>query len=187
MENISDKKRAIFESMLDLIKEHGFHGAPMSLVAKNAGVAAGTIYHYFESKDQLICELYDYNKSKLVAIVNAAIDEKTSYKEKFYTIWTNLYEFYLQNSNVLIFFEQYINSPYNTNKSPNYSQGELFDFFLEGIRNGQIKAVKPEILMILTLGSISSTAKLNMFGNVPLYKADLKQVVEILWNGIAMH
>ena len=43
MDDIAQKKQAIFESTLELIKDHGFHGAPVSLVAKNAGVAAGTI------------------------------------------------------------------------------------------------------------------------------------------------
>lgn len=186
MESISDKKKAIFESTLELIKEHGFHGAPMSLVAKNAGVAAGTIYHYFESKEQLICELYTYNRSRVVEIVNMAMKEGSSYKENFFKIWSNLYEFYVQKPNVFIFFEQFVNSPYNADKYPNHFRGQLYNFFVEGIKNGQIKAVKPEILLALTLGSINSTAKLNLFGNIPLDKTDLQQIVEILWHGIAM-
>src|SRR5690606_31556619 len=66
MDNVTDKKKAIFESTLELIKENGFHGTPMSLVAKNACVAAGTIYHYFKSKDELICELYAYNRGRII-------------------------------------------------------------------------------------------------------------------------
>lgn len=186
MQSIADKKRAIFEGMLDLIKDHGFHGASMSLLAKNAGVAAGTIYHYFESKDQLIDELYNFYKSKVVAIVGAAIEDNISCKEKFFAIWINIYQFYTQNPNVLIFFEQYNNSPYNTNRSPNYSKSELFNFFQEGMRSGQIKDTKPEVLMIITLGSISSMAKLKLFGKVALDRTDLEQVVEILWKGIAI-
>lgn len=185
METISDKKKAIFESTLELIKDHGFHGAPMSLIAKDAGVAAGTIYHYFEGKNDLICELYAYNKSRVVAVVNLAMEEENSYKEKFFNIWTNLYKFYIYSPNVLIFFEQFVNSPYNVNKHPNHFRGQLYNFFVEGIENGEIKAAKPEILIVLTLGSITSSAKLNLFGNMPLDKADLKQIVEILWNGIA--
>jgi len=187
MENLTDKKRAIFESTLELIKENGFHGSPMSLVAKNAGVAAGTIYHYFESKDQLICELYAYNRRRIVDTISRAIAEGLSYEEKFFKIWYNLYMFYIQNTNVLIFFEQYVNSPYNTNKCPSYFQGELFDFLLKGIEEGHIKDVKPEILVVLTLGSISSLAKLNMFGNITLKETDLKQIVKILWEGIVIH
>ena len=47
--DIPDKREAILKSTLELIKDNGFHGTPISLIAKNAGVASGTIYHYFPS------------------------------------------------------------------------------------------------------------------------------------------
>lgn len=185
MEDIADKKRAIFESMLDLIKDHGFHGAPMSLVAKNAGVAAGTIYHYFESKDQLILELHAYNKSRIGKVVHEALQEQLRYKEIFMRVWSNIFEFYIKNTNVLIFFEQYINSPYNTNRCPNQFEGELFNFFKKGVENGELKNLKPEVLMILMLGSINSVAKIHQFANIPINKTDLEQIVHILWEGMS--
>src|SRR5687767_912808 len=99
-EDVADKKQAIFESTLALIKEHGFHGAPMSLVAKNAGVAAGTIYHYFESKERLICELYDYNRKLISAVITTALQGGDSYREKFFMVWTSLFDFYVDRPNV---------------------------------------------------------------------------------------
>jgi len=54
----SDKRAEIIRAALELIAEHGFHGAPMAMIAEKAGVAAGTIYRYFESKDVLITELH---------------------------------------------------------------------------------------------------------------------------------
>jgi AcrR family transcriptional regulator len=185
-EILSDKKLAIFESMLELIKDHGFHGAPMSLVAKNAGVAAGTIYHYFESKEELICELYDYNRHRVVDIVNKAIRQDVGYREKFFNIWMMLYDFYVHKPNVLIFFEQFLNSPYNADKYPNHFKGALLNFFTEAIKQRQIKAAKPELLLVVTLGSVNATAKLSVFGNIPLKKADLSQIVEILWDGFSV-
>ncbi len=185
MENISEKKKAIFESTLDLIQEHGFHGAPMSLVAKNAGVAAGTIYHYFESKDQLICELYTYNKSRLSNIISEILDENIPYKEKFYKIWLRIYGFYVENTNVLTFFEQYINSPYNASKYPNHFKGELYNFFKEGVERKEVKDVRPEILMVLILGSVNSTAKLHKFAEVPVADEEILQIIDILWHGIS--
>lgn len=184
MEEIGDKKQAIFESTLDLIKDHGFHGAPMSLVAKNAGVAAGTIYHYFESKEQLICELYSYTRERVKAIVLRSLEEGGSLKEKFFRVWINLYRFYVKQPNVLIFFEQFVNSPFNTDKYPNHFRGELYTFFEQGIKSGQLKPIKPELLLVMVLGSISSTAKLHLFGNIPLTKTDLDRIVDILWIGI---
>ena len=49
-----EKRDEIIRAAMELIAGHGFHGAPMALVAERAGVAAGTIYRYFESKDDLI-------------------------------------------------------------------------------------------------------------------------------------
>ena len=54
----TDKREEIMQAALELIAEHGFHGAPMAMIADKAGVGAGTIYRYFESKDVLITELY---------------------------------------------------------------------------------------------------------------------------------
>jgi len=186
MEDITDKKTAIFESTLELIRNHGFHGAPMSLVAKNAGVAAGTIYHYFESKEKLICELYDYNRKRVMAVIDLSLQGSLTYKEKFFKIWTSLYRFYVQQPNVLIFFEQFVNSPFNVDKYPHHLRGNLYSFFTEGIKDGNVKPIKPEILLVLVMGSISSVSKLHLFGKVPLTKTDLHRIAEILWDGIAV-
>ena len=183
-EDSGDKKQAIFESTLDLIKDHGFHGAPISLVAKNAGVAAGTIYHYFESKEQLICELYDFNRERVKSVVHQALQLKGTLQEKFSGVWNALYQFYVKQPNVLIFFEQFVNSPFNVDKYPNHFRGELYSFFADGIRTGQLKSIKPEILLVMVMGSVSSTAKLHLFGKVSLTGADQHRIVGILWDGI---
>lgn len=187
MDDIAKKKQAIFESILDLIRDHGFHGAPISLVAKNAGVAAGTIYHYFDSKEHLICELYDYNRGRVVSTIQAALSMGGSYREKFFNIWLSLYKFYVKEPNVLIFFEQFINSPFNADRYPSHCRGELYNFFSEGIRQGLLKSLRPEILLVLVMGSINSTAKLHLFGKTPLKKTDLQKIAETLWDGIGDH
>ena len=49
----ADKREAILAAALDLFNERSFNGTPMPLVAERAGVGAGTIYRYFESKEAL--------------------------------------------------------------------------------------------------------------------------------------
>jgi len=46
----SDKREEIMQAALELIAEHGFHGAPMAMIAEKAGVGAGTIYRYFRKQ-----------------------------------------------------------------------------------------------------------------------------------------
>lgn len=185
MEGISEKKRLIFESALTLIRERGFHGAPMSQVAANAGVAAGTIYHYFDGKDDLIRALYAYNIDRVIEVVNEASAVGETRKERFFNIWNRLYHFYIDNDKVLVFFEQYLNSPYNTDRSPDHYRGTLYDFFRKGMDEGEITRAKPELLLMLIFGSVSSAAKLKLFGKVRLVQSDLDKVAAILWKGIS--
>jgi AcrR family transcriptional regulator len=57
-EKQTDKRQAILDTALLLFTERGFHGTPTSLIAKEAGVATGTLFHYFKTKEELIETLY---------------------------------------------------------------------------------------------------------------------------------
>ena len=46
------------KAAVEVIVRQGLANAPMSQIAREAGVAAGTIYHYYQSKEELISELY---------------------------------------------------------------------------------------------------------------------------------
>jgi len=52
------KRRAILEAALRVFAERGITHAPTSAISKAAGVAEGSLFTYFESKDELMGELY---------------------------------------------------------------------------------------------------------------------------------
>ncbi|MHA6248268.1 TetR/AcrR family transcriptional regulator [Pontibacter sp. CAU 1760] len=189
MENIADKKKAIFESTMELVREKGFHGTPMSMVAKHAGVAAGTIYHYFESKDQLICELFSYAKQQVMAVVEKEACQVKPFKACFFNLWFGLYAFYLDNPNVLKFFEQFVNSPYST-KLPALEQDKfyllLFEFYERGITEGHLKQTSSKILGTMAFSSVISAAKLAVAQRLVLKPNELKQLPQILWDGMKL-
>lgn len=54
----NDKRKAILEAAMEVFAERGFAHAPTSAISKTAGVAEGTLFTYFSSKDELINELY---------------------------------------------------------------------------------------------------------------------------------
>jgi len=184
MEELADKKKAIFESTLALVELHGFHGTPMSMVAKNANVAAGTIYHYFKSKDELIVELYMYIKHNVEDFIDKNLQNNLSYKQQFFNIWSNLYKYYTENSTVLKFFEQYINSPYHKERCPHHFRGKIFQFLDDGVKNGNLKDAKPEMLLALFMGSVITSSKLKVFGSISFDDPDLDQLIGMLWEGM---
>ncbi len=49
-----DKYQRILDAAVDVIAENGYFGSPVSAIAARAGVADGTIYLYFKSKDDVL-------------------------------------------------------------------------------------------------------------------------------------
>ncbi|MCC9165583.1 TetR/AcrR family transcriptional regulator [Pontibacter harenae] len=187
MEPLAEKKKAIFESTLELVNENGFHGTPMSMVAKRAGVAAGTIYHYFESKDSLICELFQSIEAQRLNVLKEADDKTLPYQDRFFNVWRSLYLFYIKNPNVLKFYEQFVNSPYNSTKKGGGFKPYLnliFSFFEEGVNEGILRKVDPQVLGVMVHGNIISTAKIHVHGTISLSEEALKLIQQIVWDGI---
>ena len=54
----TDKKNAILDSALALFVSQGFHATSTASIAKAAGVATGTLFHHFPSKDSIINHLF---------------------------------------------------------------------------------------------------------------------------------
>ena len=53
-----DKRRAILEAAVELFADRGIGHAPTSAISSSAGVAEGTLFTYFKTKDDLINELF---------------------------------------------------------------------------------------------------------------------------------
>src|SRR6187455_2084046 len=53
------KRDAILRAAIDVFDERGYFGAQVADVARVAGVAAGTVYLYFKSKDDLLVSIFE--------------------------------------------------------------------------------------------------------------------------------
>lgn len=53
-----ERRQELIEATLDCISEFGLKGATVRQIAIRAGVTAGLVRHYFESKDQMVAEAY---------------------------------------------------------------------------------------------------------------------------------
>ncbi|WP_442874933.1 TetR/AcrR family transcriptional regulator [Actinoplanes sp. NBC_00393] len=57
-------RQAILETALRLFRERGYADTTMRAIAKEAGVAVGNAYYYFDSKEHLIQGFYDHLQSE---------------------------------------------------------------------------------------------------------------------------
>jgi len=54
-----EKQEAILSAAVRVFANHGFHAAKMSKIAEEAGVAAGSLYLYFQNKDAILMEVIE--------------------------------------------------------------------------------------------------------------------------------
>lgn len=68
-----DKRDAILKAATKVFARHGFFNAQVADVARAAGVAAGTVYLYFRSKDDLLTSIFEESMTRALAATEAAL------------------------------------------------------------------------------------------------------------------
>ena len=75
-EQRNDKRGRILDAAVKVFAERGYFSSTVAEIARAAGVADGTIYLYFKSKDDLLFELFDEKMTQLIADAKSALAEE---------------------------------------------------------------------------------------------------------------
>ena|SRR5256885_12272057 len=67
------KRDAILRAAIDIFADRGYFNAQVADVARAAGVAAGTVYLYFKSKDDLLVSIFERSMREDLALGRAAV------------------------------------------------------------------------------------------------------------------
>jgi AcrR family transcriptional regulator len=109
---VADKAAAVRRALRTLVAQRGFHGASMSAVAAEAGVATGTTYTHYASKDDLVLAAYLETKAELGAAATAGLDPTAGPAERFRAIWLAIHRHMATHPEHALFLLQVDCSPY---------------------------------------------------------------------------
>jgi len=107
-----DRAAAVRGALRTLVAGNGFHGASMSAVARQAGVATGTAYTHYASKDELVLATYRETKAQLGVAAVAGLDPGAAAPARFHRIWLATYSHLNANPDHARFLLQVDHSPY---------------------------------------------------------------------------
>ncbi|MGN5152335.1 TetR/AcrR family transcriptional regulator [Aeromonas enteropelogenes] len=107
---MTDKRRQILDAALALCAEDGLQGAATARIAKAAGVANGTLFHHFPSKEALILQLYQDVKQRMGTAICEA-DPALSLREQTRHYWQLAMAWMLAHPNELKFVLGFFHSP----------------------------------------------------------------------------
>lgn len=101
-----DKQNRIKEAMVRLILRDGINGTSVSKIAKEAGVSSATIYVYYESKEDMLFEVFREYAGKSYDYLMERIRPTMGAEELIEVIVKSCYHFSVEHKEIFSFVEQ---------------------------------------------------------------------------------
>ena len=182
-----EKLHAIARATFTLVEQTGLSGLTMAAIAREAGLATGTLYVYFKSKEELLVALYERAKTETAASLMHGDDPRAPFRARFQHMWMNWLDHRLKHYAQVVFLEQYYNSPWFTEESRNLSARLFKDWtdLIETARSQQILKNVPTPMLINAIGgSVRETANMLRAGALERTDAHLAMAFGLCWDGI---
>ena len=98
----ADKRRVILDAAVRVFARQGFHGCRVSDIADEAGVAYGLVYHYFDSKEEVIDTLFlERWELLLAAIAEVDAREELSPRDKLHQVASFIVDSYRHDPDLM--------------------------------------------------------------------------------------
>jgi AcrR family transcriptional regulator len=182
-----DKQQAIAAATFVLVEQVGLSGLTMAAIARQAGIATGTLYVYYRSKEELLNALYEHVKGPLAALIDAGADPAIPFRTRFHQNWMRLLRHRQAHYPEAVFMEQYYNSPWFSEASRQFSArfaSSCLGFFDDARAQLIVKDVHTMLLAANFFGSVRETAELLRKGDLPDTAEALAQAFSICWDGL---
>lgn len=182
-----NKIHQIQTAALKLVIKTGFSGLKMADVAKEAGIATGTLYIYYDSKELLINDLFVVTKQEIANVMFKAENQGTTLYETFKKIWLAYFKFCYQNPEKMLFVEQFLYSGLITDENITKTDAcfEPLDEFLNlAKQQSYIKDVDVALLKAHLQGAIHEQIKIMIKDNLSIEKTPINELFDLTWNGV---
>jgi uroporphyrinogen-III synthase len=102
----SQKRRKIIESAAKLFSQKSYHEVMMEDVAKLSSIAKGTVYNYFNSKEELYFSIMKLRMEKLIFSLKERIKEEASSIESLHLFVIHLYMFMMKYQSFFLMYQK---------------------------------------------------------------------------------
>jgi AcrR family transcriptional regulator len=183
-----DKKERIYKAALKLFIQMGFDKTPTGLISREAGVATGTLFHYFRTKEDLINGLYLRCKDFMLSTMTRGIDTEKTYRGKLHRVYINTLEWGTEHADEFLFFSQFSTSPHiheMTKEEGRTRFSGMFDLIREGIEREVLKRADTEYILTIIAGIINAQIiYLIAHRHLSCDPAFLEESFSFLWDSI---
>jgi len=190
---VEEKRRQLLDAAVRVFARKGFHASRVGDIAEEAGVAHGLLYHYFESKDQVLEAVFHENWSVLQARVASVEDTDEPAADQLRHIAAILLRTWLHLPDVVrVVVREFARSPELAARIGELAQPvEVIARVIErGVARGEFRRdVDPRLAATVVYGSIDELLTAWVLGRLPAGEEDVaaaeRTLLEISLRGLA--
>jgi AcrR family transcriptional regulator len=158
------KVQRICEACMHLVLQTGFNSLRMADVAKEAGIATGTLYIYFPDKQSLVIEVFRRTKKQLAEALFQFTPEGNDFFSIFRSWWFNYFRYVNEFPHRMLFTEQFLHSGFIPREVIQESD-QLFlpldQFLFEARQAGMLINLDTEVIKVQLMGPIHNFINLS--------------------------
>lgn len=186
---LKDKQKlaAIIKATLELTHEQGLAGIKMSSLAKRAGIATGSLYTYFEDKQDLLLSVNQHVQQMGAGYLLRRLDPSLNLPNRFLLLIESFADYIGDNREAIVFMDQLKRSPYMTEAAFQAGVEQfafLFELIIEGQASGELRSGDPEQQLHVIYGVLKALIDFQFLKGLP-YGPDVRNACrEAVWRVI---
>ena len=186
----AEKYQRILDAAVEVIAEHGYFNSPVSAIAAKAGVADGTVYLYFKSKDEVLRTAIDTTFARFYERVAEEFTRTTGPREQLEFIAQVHLESHENRSVAILMQTEMRQSAKFISEFSHHHLVKYITVVREVVRRGQKMGifrsdVNDAVVAHCLFGAIDELLSSAVFtGRTYDAKATASQVIDVLLNGI---
>jgi TetR/AcrR family transcriptional regulator, fatty acid metabolism regulator protein len=174
---VEDKRRHLLDAAVRVFARKGFHATRVGDIAEEAGVAHGLLYHYFDSKDQVLEAVFHENWSVLLARISSVEETDEPAGDQLRHIATIVLRTWLHLPDVVrVVIREFGRSPELAERLGELTQpiDAIERVITRGIERGEFRQdVDPRFAAAVVYGSIDELLTAWVLGRLPSSEEDV--------------
>ncbi|HEX2017101.1 MAG TPA: TetR/AcrR family transcriptional regulator [Solirubrobacteraceae bacterium] len=190
----ADKRRVILDAALRVFARQGFHACRVSDIADEAGVAYGLVYHYFDSKDEVLDTLFLERWNIMLELIRETDRQQIPARQKLRAIASFIIDSYRHDPDlmkvIIVEVTRAANSFAQTHlEAIREAYRMIAEIVAQAQADGEFKvAVTPQFAALTFYGAIEQVLTGWIFGFLPCNERECERakdlVVEMICGGL---
>jgi TetR/AcrR family transcriptional repressor of multidrug resistance operon len=167
-----EKRNRILRSTESILAADGFTRLSMKQVADRCGLATGTLYLYFKSKNDLVQQLHHDHLLRFSEYLFKSYDDTSTLQERFMHLWLKLWEFGLENPDAIMCKPQFEMLPKDIQLEEEEFLENAFSpiasMFSQGLAEGVFRNLPIPVLSSISFEACVNLLRLQILGHINL-------------------